>query len=303
MRFRSSGATRVTVASLLFVLLLVAVGRHVARLEAQEPAAAPQPAAAPAPTSLSGDQSLRTLGREIFRAPRNFNDWIGLGFYIVLLVFSIICVTAALERLFNLRRNKIIPPGFVSQLRDLVRTGRDSKENLQSLADSSKAPIASVLKCGLLRAGRPLAEVEKGMEDGIAREVSTLRGRHRVLGVMGNVAPLVGLFGTVVGMIFAFQVTSEADSDKAELLAKGIYLALLTTAIGLTIAIPCILLVAWFNTQVERYMREIDEALLQTLPAFGRMEQSSAPREVAATNGASREPVHYAEERVPISAK
>ena len=60
---------------------------------------------------------------------------------------------------------------------------------------------------------------------------------------------------------------------KAELLAEGIYLALMTTAMGLTIAIPCLLLVAWFNSKVDRFMREIDVCLIETMPSFIRMER------------------------------
>ena len=76
-------------------------------------------------------------------------------------------------------------------------------------------------------------------------------------------------------MIFAFRVSSQAGLGKAELLAEGIYLALMTTAAGLTIAIPCLLLVAWFNAMVERYMREMDENLLEVMPSFTRMENNT----------------------------
>ena len=135
--------------------------------------------------------------------------------------------------------------------------------------------VSNVLKAGVLRAGRPLPEVEKAMEDAAARETAAMRSRNRPLNVVGSVAPLVGLLGTVVGMIFAFRVSSQAGLGKAELLAEGIYLALMTTAAGLTIAIPCLLLVAWFNAMVERYMREMDENLLEVMPSFTRMENKT----------------------------
>ena len=130
-----------------------------------------------------------------------------------------------------------------------------------------------------------MPEVEKAMEDAAAREMAAMRSRNRPLSVIGSVAPLVGLLGTVVGMIFAFRVSSLAGLGKAELLAEGIYLALLTTAGGLTIAIPCLLLVAWFNTLVERFMRDIDETLLEVMPGFTRVENMA----VAGRVGAERE--------------
>jgi biopolymer transport protein ExbB len=103
-----------------------------------------------------------------------------------------------------------------------------------------------------------------------------MRARNRPLSVIGSIAPLVGLLGTVVGMIFAFGEASEEGLGKAEALAHGIYLALMTTAAGLTIAIPSLLCAAWFNARVERFMREIDECLLDTMPSFARLEQTPA---------------------------
>lgn len=145
------------------------------------------------------------------------------------------------------------------------------------------APIALVLRAGLLRAGRPVAEVEKSMEDALAREVAALRSRVRPLNVIGAVAPLVGLFGTVIGMILAFRTASvEGLGGRAELLAEGIYLALLTTAAGLTIAIPCLLFAAYFNDRIDKFMREMDERLMTTIPCFARMEGNAGGQTVPA---------------------
>ena len=138
--------------------------------------------------------------------------------------------------------------------------------------ESNPSPVARILKAGVLRAGRPLPEVEKSMEDAAAREMAGMRGRNQPLNVVGNIAPLVGLLGTVVGMIFAFSTASQVGLGKADELAKGIYLALLTTAGGLTIAIPSMLAAAWFSARVELFMREIDELLLETMPCFAKME-------------------------------
>lgn len=196
----------------------------------------------------------------------------GIIFYVILAIFSIVALSVTLERLVNLTRGKTIPPPFVEQLRGIVEANDGSRENFERLCQSFKAPVANILHAGTLRSGRPLPEVEKAMEDAAIREMAAMRGRIRPLNVVGSVAPLVGLLGTVVGMIFAFRVSSQAGLGKAELLAEGIYLALMTTAAGLTIAIPCLLLVAWFNARVERYMREIDVCLLETMPSFARME-------------------------------
>ena len=260
----------------LAVALLGALpGVSIQPASAQPPAPIAAAAGIASAPSDASSETLRTLGQEIFRIPRNATDWIGMCFYVVLFIFSMIATTVGLERLFHLRREKVMPEALMQQLEHLVRTETDTLENLRVLAGSSDAPLARVLRDALLRAGRPLAEVEKGIEDAMAREFLILRGKQRGLSVMANVGPLVGLFGTVVGMIFAFQMASQAGLGKAELLAKGIYLALLTTALGLTIAVPCILLLAYFNAKLDRYMVKMDGLLLQLLPSFARMEQPS----------------------------
>jgi biopolymer transport protein ExbB len=170
----------------------------------------------------------------------------------------------------------VLPPEFVQALRELRRREEDTADELLQLAERSKSPIAEILKAGALRAGRPVPEVEKAMEDAAANQIAELRSRHRGLSVVGNIAPLVGLLGTVVGMIFAFNEASDVGLGKGEALAHGIYLALFTTAIGLTIAIPALLCVAWFNGRLERYFREIDQELQPLHPSFVRMEREAS---------------------------
>lgn len=201
------------------------------------------------------------------------SGWSGYIFFGVLALFSIVAMTIAFERLVNLTREKLLPQSFLAGFRQLVDRGEPDPDQLARLCRDVDAPVAKILRAGLLRAGRPLPEVEKAMEDTAAREISSIRSKSRPLTVIGSVAPLVGLLGTVVGMILAFHTTSQAGTGKAELLAEGIYLALLTTAAGLTIAIPCMLLAAYFNTRLERFMREIDEALMLAMPGFTEMER------------------------------
>jgi biopolymer transport protein ExbB len=222
------------------------------------------------------DADDKSLGKMIFVKSGLF----GAVFYLVLFIFSIVALGVSLERIFNLSRRKIMPLAFTSRLLQMIRAKDDNLDNLRTLCDATPSPIASILRAGIIRAGRPLPEVEKSMEDAASREMAALRGRNTPLNVIGEVAPLVGLLGTVVGMIFAFRMSSQEGLGKAEVLAEGIYLALMTTAAGLTIAIPCLLLVAWFNAIVNRYMRDIDECLLETMPCFTRLENSNGGKPI-----------------------
>jgi biopolymer transport protein ExbB len=120
--------------------------------------------------------------------------------------------------------------------------------------------------------------VEKVMEDVAAREASAIASKVRPLLAVGGIAPLVGLLGTVVGMIFSFRIASQAGLGKAELLAEGIYLALLTTAVGLIIAVPTMLFAAYFQGRADHFLRETNDHLLHVLPRFADMEQAPKPQ-------------------------
>ncbi len=232
--------------------------------------------------ALGNTDQVVSIGRVLFEK----TNWLGWMFYAAEGSLSVMAMTVVLERLVNLRRRKLVPRRFVRRLRDLIARREDSVENLRTVCESSETPIGDVLMAGVMRAGRPLPEVEKAIEDAALREAGAQRSRNRMLGVIATVAPMVGLLGTVVGMILAFRVTSQAGTGKAELLAEGIYLALLRTAFGLLIAVPSLLAAHWFNTRVDRYLREMIDALQETIPTFAGMEGS------AVSNG---EPLRAAE--------
>ena len=190
----------------------------------------------------------------------------GIAFMGVLGLFSLVAATVTLERAGNMRRSAIVPREFVEELEQLVRKEERDPRVFAELCDSCKAPIATILRAGVSRHGHPLAEVEKAMEDAAAREMAELRAKIRPLRTVGSVAPLIGLLGTVVGMIIAFHTASQAGLGKAELLAKGIYMALLTTAGGLSVAIPALMLSSFFSGRLEKFFREMDRHLIPVIP-------------------------------------
>jgi biopolymer transport protein ExbB len=203
---------------------------------------------------------------------------LNIAFLSVLGLFSLVALTIILERSVNLTARKLIPAGFVRELQELIRRQKDDREMFRTLVERYPSAIANILKACLLRAGRPVLEIEKAMEDAAARELAELRGRVRPLTVLSSVGPLVGLLGTAVGMILVFRTASEVGPGKAELLAEGIYLKLETTVAGLIVAIPCVLFAALFNSRSEKLLRRMDEHLMETIPCFARMEHHREER-------------------------
>lgn len=202
----------------------------------------------------------------------------GVAFMGVLGLFSLVAATVTLERAVNLRRGAILPRQFIDDLQQLVAKQERRASVFAELCGSCKAPIATVLGAGLARYGHPLPEVEKAMEDAAAHEIAELRAKIKPLRTIGNVAPLVGLLGTVVGMIIAFHTASQAGLGKAELLAKGIYMALLTTAGGLSVAIPALMLGSFFSGRIDKYFREMDKHLIPAVPCLAQASTAGPPQ-------------------------
>jgi biopolymer transport protein ExbB len=259
-------------AAFLFVVGILFVTGPASGQDAAPNAAAPQAAAAPAATAPAVAEGPKTIFDLVLDIG---SDPTGLVFLVVLALFSLAGTSVAIERFVNLRRGIVIPAAFTAELQVLVHDRDPEPETFINLCSKSNSPISSVLKAGILRIGRPLPEVEKSMEDAAAREMASIRARIKPLSTVGNIAPLVGLLGTVVGMILAFQTTSVSGTGKGQKLAEGIYMALFTTAAGLTIAIPALLLATFFYSKSEKFFREIDELMMDTFPCFAKMVRQS----------------------------
>ncbi|MEQ8762429.1 MAG: MotA/TolQ/ExbB proton channel family protein [Planctomycetota bacterium] len=176
---------------------------------------------------------------------------------------SVVALAYTIERLINLRRGRIVPKSFVRSIKLPLEAGE--VERAQRECESSKSPIARILLAGIKRRGRSLLEIEKAVEDAGQREIARMRRNVRPLNVVAGVSPLLGLLGTVVGMIESFNVVANQGLGKQELLADGISKALVTTGAGLTVAIPALALYYYFIGRIHKIVLEIDENCVELL--------------------------------------
>jgi len=179
---------------------------------------------------------------------------------------SFIMIAFGIERAISLQRRRILPPDVVTRIREVSEHAYgpvDVQKLLENISHSN-TPIVRVVRAGLRKAYRPAAEIEKAIEDAGAKEVSTMRRNCKVLSVVASVSPLLGLLGTVLGMIKAFMTVASREEalGRTELLASGIYQALVTTATGLCIAIPALVLYHLFADKIERLVIEMDDITL-----------------------------------------
>ncbi len=180
-----------------------------------------------------------------------------LGISILLVLFSLSLIAAYLiiEHLITIRRSDVIPPG----LADAVRQSLNSGDLVAATQACNEHPslLSFVLLHGMSELEFGWTSVEKALEDALAEQAARLYRKIEYLSVISNVAPMVGLLGTVSGMILAFQkVASTQGMASAPQLAEGIYQALVTTVGGLIIAIPAIGAFAVFRNRVDQFIAE-----------------------------------------------
>lgn len=183
---------------------------------------------------------------------------------------SLIAMTVLVERLFSLRRRTVIPGTLVPGLREVLDDERRGRDDAVERCCADGSPLASVLAAGLRRVGGPLEVMERHVQEAGRREVLKLGKFLRVLSVIAAVSPLMGLLGTIFGMIAAFQtVATSADAlGKTEMLAGGIYEAMITTAAGLLVAIPTLICYHWLSARVQGLVMEIDEKTVEFLESL-----------------------------------
>lgn len=181
-----------------------------------------------------------------------------------ILLCSVVAMTIVVERLWTLRLARVLPPNLVKALRQWSQGGkithRITPDNLTMLAQQS--PLGRIVAAALLNRGQSRDIVKESVEDSGRQVVHELERFLNTLGTIAAITPLLGLLGTVFGMIQVFTVISIEGTGNAELLAGGISKALITTAAGLTVAIPSLLFHRYFTGRVdELVIRMEDEAI------------------------------------------
>lgn len=207
--------------------------------------------------------------QEAVEAPQTFFDYFIAGGKLMwaILACSIVALAFVIERSIGLRRDKVVDDaGYEQIMRHFEEEGTAGAQACARANDTSMGRVVSaVLSC----ASGPRAEMESILEDSGARELWELQRNTKPLGIISNVAPLLGLLGTVVGIIRAFSdVATEVGAiGNPRMLATGIYEALITTAAGLTVAIPVYLLHHYFRSKAEVFIRDIEGKSLSLIAA------------------------------------
>ena len=213
-----------------------------------DPAPPPPAPAAKAPAAGVGRQSIvSTLTRS------NPMLWL-------LAICSVVTVGYTLERLMALRRGRVIPRDFVNRFLERLSAGKLDRDRAAELCRANESPMGRIFGHVVRYWGQPAATIRVALDHDASREVLDLRRNVRVLNGTATLAPLLGLLGTVIGMIQSFDaIGGKAGGGKGELLAQGISLALVSTALGLAVAVVSVAAYYYLLNRVDVLVRDLDD--------------------------------------------
>ena len=180
-----------------------------------------------------------------------------------IILCSIIAMAIICERFWSLRRNKILPPELVPQVWKMARDNKLDQATTRRLKLNS--PLGAILSAGLLNSRHGREIMKESIEEAGRQTAHELERFLNTLGTIASITPLLGLLGTVVGMIKVFSAIMTHGVGDPGILAGGISEALLTTAAGLTVAIPSLMFHRYFEGLVDAYILNMEEESLKLI--------------------------------------
>jgi biopolymer transport protein ExbB len=186
---------------------------------------------------------------------------------------SVVATAIVLERSWTLRRRRIMPDNLVSSIWHFYRSGQLTEPRIQEIRDAS--PLGRMLAAGIVNRFHSREVMKEAIGDVGRQVVAGLERYLNTLGTIASVSPLLGLLGTVLGMMDIFAVINDAGVGHAGLLAGGIAKALITTAAGLMVAIPALMFHRFFNSKVNKLAIAMEEQALRLVEVMkGEREEA-----------------------------
>ena len=185
-----------------------------------------------------------------------------------ILLCSTLSLAIIIERSWSLRRRRVVPEGVGQMVQEWAARHELDQRHLAQLRDNS--PLGRVLAAALANRHRPREVIKEAVEDTGRHVVHELDRFLNTLGTIAGISPLLGLLGTVIGMIKVFSAIMLHGVGNANELAGGISEALITTAAGLTVAIPSYFFYRYFTGRVKAYVVSMEEQAIRLIEAIER---------------------------------
>jgi len=185
-----------------------------------------------------------------------------------ILLCSTLSVAIIIERFWTLRKSKVTPEGLTSMVEDWAARHELDARHLEQIRNES--PLGRIYSAALINRKRPREAIKEAVEDTGRHVVHDLERFLNTLGTIAGISPLLGLLGTVVGMIKVFSAIMISGVGDANVLAGGISQALITTAAGLTVAIPSYFFYRFFRGMVAEYVISMEEKAISLIDCIER---------------------------------
>jgi len=183
-----------------------------------------------------------------------------------LILCSMAVVVIAIERFIALRENKVTPDNLLAQVWSWLKNENVTAEKLLELRNSS--PLGRILAAGLSNSGHGREVMRDSIEEAATQVVHKLERYLSPLGTIAAITPLIGLLGTVVGMIKVFTAIMLQGTGNASILAGGISEALITTAAGLSVAIPAVIFHRYFERRIDSLVITMEDQAIKLVDAM-----------------------------------
>ncbi len=188
---------------------------------------------------------------------------LGIAIVSILVVLSIIAIYIFVERYFTIQRASKVDETFIDNIRVRVQSGNIKEAKL--LCQTNDSPASRMIEKGLLRIGKPVRDINAAIENVGNLEVFKLEKNLSTLASIAGAAPMIGFFGTVTGMIIAFYRMATEQNVTPDVLAGGIYQALITTAVGLFIGILAFIGYNLLVANVEKVVFKMERTTMEFL--------------------------------------
>ncbi len=208
-------------------------------------------------------------------------DFIGaMGIMAIPLVLSsIVAIVVILNLFLTLKKSKVIPEGIAETAQKLAKSGKVTRAHVEKIREGSL--LGRVLATGLESLGQPRHVIKENIEESGRHVIHSMDKYMTTLGTVAAIAPLLGLLGTVVGMIEVFSVITAQGVGSPTELAGGISKALLTTAAGIIIAVPALIFHRFFRGKINDYAIEMEKEAIKLISATQVAKPAPARRPAA----------------------
>ncbi len=189
-----------------------------------------------------------------------------------ILLCSVISLAIIAERFWSLRTNKICPKNLVTQVWEMNKKGQLDLKQIQKIKRNSQ--LGRILAAGLVNRHHERHIMKESVEEVGRHVVHELARFLNTLGTIASISPLLGLLGTVIGMIKVFTVITTMGLGDPAVLAEGISVALITTATGLTVAIPSLMFYRYFHGKIDELVITMEQEALKMVEVMHGQRES-----------------------------